>query len=323
MDGALRLENKLYLAVDSGGSKTIWSIITEKGIEVFRLFTEGLGAVREGILPVEETIFDAAKAINEVAIPCGIHLSLGGPNVSEVYRALKKAWSNVPISVEREACGDSILYGAGFLGGSAVVMCGTGSTAVGNTENGRKFSGGWGPIYGDEGSGGGLGSDALKLFLKSLDGIEDVGSISELFSDITKGLEISKFEDRMEAKKRALNMSRRELASLAPSIYSLALKGEQMAEKLYNDAAVSIACMASWVTDDKPESNVIICGGFFKDKPDFIEKCKNEFSKVSRAKMNYFENFSPIIGVKLMVLKNNSITINDEIFSNIYSEEEE
>ena len=313
---------KVFLAADSGGSKTIWSLIEENGNEIFSVVTEGLGAVKEGILPIKETVYKAAKSINSVALPMGIHLSLGGPNTSEVLNALKEQWENIPIQVEREACGDSILYAAKFLGCDSVVMCGTGSTAVGNTKKGRCFAGGWGPIYGDGGSGGGIGSDALKLFLRYLDGMEDIGELASLFNNITDGLNVNEFSGRMEAKQRAINMSRRELASLSPRIYELMEKGDATCEKLYDKAAKDVADMAYSVSDNEQGVKILLCGGFFTNTPLFLEKCKKAFSQKSQGELYYSPDFSPIIGVKLNVLKNNSVVITDEIFKKIYKTEE-
>lgn len=314
---------KVFLAADSGGSKTIWSLIDENGTELFSMVTEGLGAVKEGILPIKATVEKAAKSINSVAIPIGIHLSLGGPNTSEVLNALKEQWKNIPIQVEREACGDSILYAAKFLGCDSVVMCGTGSTAVGNTQKGRCFAGGWGPIYGDGGSGGGIGSDALKLFLRYLDGMEDIGELSVLFNNITDGLNVNEFADRMEAKQRAIDMSRRELASLSPRIYDLMEKGDATCEKLYDKAAKEVADMAYSVSDDEQDAKILLCGGFFKNTPLFLEKCKKIFSQKSQGELCYYPKFSPIVGAKITVLNNNMVYITNEIFEKIYDNMEE
>lgn len=308
---------KIYLAADSGGSKTIWTLVSSKGEKIYEFKTIGLGAVKEGILPVKETVLESAEQINKEYSPAGIFLSLGGPNVDEVYNALKEAWEDIPIEVEREARGDAVLYAASFYGCSAVVMCGTGSVAVGFNENGKSFSGGWGPIYGDGGSGGGMGSDALKLFLRSVDKAENVGRLAELFSNLTKGLDISDFDGRMELKNRAINMSRRELAALAPKIYALAEEGDKTCLGLYEDAAEEIAQMAFAVSKNSNNTNVMLCGGFFAEKPMLLKMCNQAFAKKSKAVLKYCPEFSPITGAILSVLKNDSVNITEDIFKTI------
>lgn len=311
-------EKEIFLAADSGGSKTIWVLIDSSGKRLKEYRTKGLGAVEEGILPVGEIVEKISAEIREGYDVQGIYLSLGGPNVSEVSQALKRSWPNVPVKVEREACGDAILYAASFLGCSAVVMCGTGSTAIGDTENGRCFSGGWGPIYGDGGSGGGMGRDALCLFLRSLDGMDNIGQLCSLFSDLTDGLDVKKFTGRMEVKKRALGLSREYLASMAPQIYHLAEQGDETAVRLYREAAEEIASMAYSVSTHSPEFSVLLCGGFFKNKPYLLDWCKNAFAKKSPAALCYNEKFSPIIAAEIAVLRNHNINIDAEIWGRIF-----
>lgn len=305
---------KLYLAADSGGSKTVWNLINIEGKTVFSCRTEGLGAVKEGILPVEETVSSAVEQLRPIGMPVAIHLSLGGPNTAEVRSALEKAWPGVPTVVEREACGDSILWGATFLGCSAVVMCGTGSTAVGNKKSGRAYCGGWGPVYGDGGSGGGLGSEALRMFLRSLDGLAEMGQVADLFAPLTEGLDFRDFYDRMEVKRRALDMSRRELAALAPAIYKLYEQGDKTACRLYEASAKEVADMAEAVSD--PDAMVLLCGGFFAEKPKFLEACQN----YSQRNLFYEPDFAPIVGVKLSLLKENGVAVTKELFEQILDE---
>jgi len=304
--------DKIYLAADSGGSKTIWSLISENGDEISVCRTDGMASVRPGMIPVEETVRKASEMLG--IVPSGIYLSLGGPNVDEIETALESVWAGIPVIVEREATGNAVLYAAGFIGCKSVVMCGTGSVAVGDTKDGRKYSGGWGPAYGDGGSGGGLGSEALRIFLRSVDGFEDIGKVGELFSELTDGLDISEFSGRMKLKERAVNMSRRDLASLAPEIYTLAEQGDDVAQSLYSKAAEEIVLMANAVSDS---GSVLLCGGFFKNKPKLLAEVGRLFYAVNGGTVNYNPNFSPIVAAKAAVLKNNGIEINKEIFNRI------
>lgn len=300
---------KLYLAADSGGSKTVWQLIDNKGKTVFSCRTQGLGAVSEGVLPVRETVREAAEQLH--GTPAAIHLSLGGPNTQEVQTALEEAWPGVPVKVEREACGDSVLLAAEFFGCTAAVMCGTGSTAVGVKNGKRTYCGGWGPIYGDGGSGGGLGREALKLFLRSLDGQENLGKTAKLFENLTKNLDISDFYGRMEAKKRALSLPRQALAALAPDLYALWEQGDETACRLFENEAREVASMAQAVSDE--DGSILLCGGFFAEKPKFLAACREK----TKRKLVYKQDFAPIIGVELSLLKENGIQLTDELFERI------
>jgi N-acetylglucosamine kinase-like BadF-type ATPase len=196
-------------------------------------------------------------------------------------------------------------------------MCGTGSVAVGDTKNSRKYSGGWGPVYGDGGSGGGMGSDALRIFLRSIDTNKDIGKLASLFGHLKEGLDISTFEGRMELKDRAINMSRRELASLAPMIYGLAESGDAVSCALYESAASEIADLAYGVSDDSSDFKVLLCGGFFANKPMLLEATERLFSKKSRATLVYEPRFSPIVAAQIAVLRENGAQITDKVFDKI------
>lgn len=308
------MNKRIYLAADSGGSKTLWSMIDENGVTLHEMKTAGLGAIREGVLPIDETIALAAKEIKDVALPSAIFLSLGGPNTREVEASLEKYFPNIPIRVEREACGDAILRAAAYMGCSSVVMCGTGSVAVGDTANGRKYCGGWGPVYGDGGSGGGMGQDALRLYLRDVDGFDSSHGLREIFAFLSDGLDITHFKDRMVLKSRATALDRRTLASFAPKIYELWERGDAQAVKLYSMAAREIAEMAYLTSDGKSDTQVLLCGGFFANKPLLLDKCREELKKKSRANIVYNPAFSPSVSAKIAVLEMNGEIVDNDVF---------
>lgn len=312
--------SSMYLAVDSGGSKTIWRVLNEVGETLTSVITEGMASVFPRKLPVGEYCAKAYETISRYGTPKKIYVSLGGPNTEEVAEALKAFWRDLPVTVGREASGDCMLAAAAYMGCSGVVLCGTGSTAVGVKGGRRCYAGGWGPVYGDEGSGGGLGKQALCLFLQSLNGTGRPCGLSPLFAELTAGLDPTQFADRMEVKKRAINISRRDLGKLAPKVYELAVDGIQEAAGLYQEAAQQIAVLAADVCDDTPEAAVLLCGGFLRNKPLLLEQCRACFQKLSHARLVYDEAFDPIVAASVSVLEQGGIRITNEIFKNILNE---
>ncbi|MBQ9769630.1 MAG: hypothetical protein IJW27_05440 [Clostridia bacterium] len=120
----------------------------------------------------------------------------------------------------------------------------------------------------------------------------------------------------MKLKDRALKLSRKELAATAPKIYDLFVSGDETAAKLYHKAADEIARMAYTVSDNSKESKVLLCGGFFANKPLFIAECRKRFAKISQAELCYVEGFSPILAAQMAVLSNNTV-ITDELFQKL------
>ena len=310
-----------FLAADSGGSKTLWALIDEKGEELSRVYTHGLASLKEDDGFVAEISKEAFNKLSPLAMPKKIFMSLGGPNTEQIKRILSLIWKTDHVEVQREARGDAILSAAAFLNCRAVVMCGTGSVAVGEVKGKRRFAGGWGPIYGDEGSGGGIGAKALKLYLDSLDGERISKGLEELLGGFFCGLDCREFEDRMEIKKRALNMTRRELASLAPKIYQLAQSKDQSSIALYDEAAKQIARLAANVSEDRSDFLVLLCGGFFTQKTMLLDSCKKYFSEKSRAGLLYEALFSPIVASKLAVLKTANKSVTKALFQKILNDE--
>ncbi len=312
------MENKkLFLAADSGGSKTEWVIIDQTGSIIKSIKTKGLGAIREGILPVKDIIKEAFDCLNQFQNIEYLYLSLGGPNVSEVETYLKEFWPCCTVKVEREANGNAMLNAAKMMNCDAVVMCGTGSVAMGETNEGRKYCGGWGPVYGDEGSGGGLCTQALRTFLRSLDGLEPDSCLREIFSEIISGLDLKNFEQRMEAKKRAVELDRRTLASFTTKIYEAAISGDKVALQLYDNAAKEIADMAFSVSDNTKSTKIIICGGFLSNSPFLLEKIKEYFSYISDATIVYNPHFCPIVAAKVAVLQMGSVDVDSTLFEKL------
>ena len=137
-----------------------------------------------------------------------------------------------------------------------------------------------------------------------------------MFEALKVGLDLSDFYQRMELKKRALTMSRRELASLAPKIYDLAIEGDRTCTELYDSAAAEIALMADKVSDEG--GRILLCGGFFTNKPQFIDICVQKLTDLNKSKsFIYHPDFSPVVTAQAAVLENNGIEITEKMFNHI------
>ena len=236
-----RSGGKLFLSADSGGSKTDWRWLDSEGTTVQRIVTAGMASLHAGMMPVEECVRKVAEAMPGVSLG-GIYFSLGGPNVEEIHDALTKAWPNTVISVGREASGELVESCRHFVKCDGVVMGGTGVTAVGFQSDGtRRFAEGWGPVFGDFGSGGWIGLTAAQTFLRGVDGTVDAGRLPNLFAVFTEGLDISNFTGRMELKARINALSRRELAAFAPRVMALADNGDNVAHGIISVSANEMA----------------------------------------------------------------------------------
>lgn len=267
---------RLYLAGDSGGTKTDWLVFDDAGDVHYRHRTSGLARLHPGTLSYD-SLREELSFLGDLSV-CRAYLSLGGPNVDEVVGLLQLALRCCPVELERESTGNMILLSGGLLGCRAAVMVGTGSVAMGDVGGKRVYAGGWGPVYGDEGAGGGLGFRILHRFLRSIDGMSEAGRLGELFVDILSGLDIGTFAGRMELKRRANALERHQLAGLAPGLMELYRGGDAVACELLEDAARENAMLARAVTCADDCCGVLGIGGLFQLGIEFRELCEAALS---------------------------------------------
>jgi N-acetylglucosamine kinase-like BadF-type ATPase len=264
-------QNFVLLAADSGGSKTDWRFLTPGGTCIRHIVTGGMASLHPGMLPVAEYARAAKMALPDADIR-HIYFSLGGPNVEEIRETLAACWRDVPVTVEREASGDLVFSCRKFLDCSAVVMGGTGVTAMGFfPDNSRRFAEGWGPVFGDLGSGGGIGLLAVQKFLRGVDGTGNSGRLAELFANELKGLDLTAFSGRMELKNRINRLDRKDLAEKAPTVCRLAESGDDAALSIIKESALNMARLAAAVAPEN--GKILMLGGLFRLGGFYREMC--------------------------------------------------
>ena len=273
--------SELLLAIDTGGSKSDFLLLDPEKHYLNRASGKGVAALNPGTLPVEQYLRDGIKEFgsrtNRIRL---VYCSLGGPNVEEVKSALKTLFPEAEIHVGREADGDMVLSAAAAYQAKAAVLCGTGSVAVGEISGVRLFAGGWGRYLGDGGSGGGIGYDALRLLLRSVDSGQGENVLPGVFPKLPR--RAGTFAERMSLKMAANRITRAEMAAQVPRIAELAETGEQNAVGLLNKAAEEVAFLAKSVTPETPEADavgILALGGLFNCGELFRELCRRELKK--------------------------------------------
>lgn len=158
---------KYYLGIDGGGTKTTAVVSDENGNillkatgKTINFYSVGMSVAKENLRYVIDEIkkalgnivfegaFIGCSALDCEAEECVINDLCGG-----VINA-KKIGMNSDAFVALNACDGEL---------PCVAICGTGSMAIGKTQNGEiKVKGGWGHIIGDEGSAYSIATNALK-----------------------------------------------------------------------------------------------------------------------------------------------------------------
>jgi glucosamine kinase len=224
----------IVIGVDGGGSKTRVIVADEHGNQLAEITAPG-SAIRPGgaehsatvIVAAVNDALDAAEMLHVMPKMLCVGVAGAGrdPERQELWQLL----------ADRELAEDVVVYpdfaialddafgeGAGIL-----LISGTGSAAFGRGPDGRNARcGGWGPMFGDEGSGAWIGRRALSVVTASADGREPETAL------VGAVLTAAQVNDPQELIAWAAQASPALLATLAPVVSSVADSGDLRANAI-------------------------------------------------------------------------------------------
>jgi N-acetylglucosamine kinase-like BadF-type ATPase len=241
-------DGRYFLGVDGGGTKT-HAVITDSN---YRVLGEGLsGASNPLRVGLERAVSHVEAATHEACARAGIALSqitsgcvgIAGISHQIHYHTMKDALDHALGIDNLELTTDARAALEGALDGQAgiVLIAGTGSIALGMNRSGDEArSGGWGPTFGDEGSGYDIARRALKAVASSFDGRSPKTMLTEL---VTKTLRISSTADLPGVIYNS-DMESVEIASLAKLVAEAANAGDRVAQEILAEAGRELARMA-------------------------------------------------------------------------------
>lgn len=223
------------LSIDGGGTRC--RIAMQKGDAITsvetgsaNISTDYAGAVREVLngltaLSVKTTLRRAELA----SLPAFI--GLAGVTGPEIARRLRAAlpFTNVRIEDDRPAA----LRGALGNRDGVIAHCGTGSFYGAQYEGAMTFSGGWGPVLGDEASAQWVGRTALKVTLEAVDRRRN-------HSEMTSAL-LKQFGGPTGIVGFGKSASPTQFGAVAPMVTDHAAKGDALALHVMSAGASEIA----------------------------------------------------------------------------------
>jgi N-acetylglucosamine kinase-like BadF-type ATPase len=136
--------------------------------------------------------------------------------------------------------GDMVIAHAGALGGrpGVLALAGTGSSVLGVGPDGARAKvGGWGPVYGDEGSAYRIGRKALTAAARAYDGR---GAATALTDALVGALGLRDFRETV-ARVYVRGMEPREVAALSLVAYEVAESGDEVARAIFLLAGEELA----------------------------------------------------------------------------------
>jgi len=233
------------LAIDGGGSRTRCLAINREGRVAGSGESGASNHLLAGIDVVESSLDEAISAAlaqaclnraEAVCISAGLagvdYDGSGAPEMEALLRRLGFARAVIN--------GDMVIAHVGAFSGSPGVLAvaGTGSVILGIGPAGERVKvGGWGPVYGDEGSAYQIARMALIAAARAYDGR---GPQTALLDAISRTLGLNDFRETV-ARIYVEKMESRRIAQLCRVTYETAESRDQVARDIFLQAAADLA----------------------------------------------------------------------------------
>lgn len=238
----------MFLGVDGGGTKTAFCLLRRDGTVAARAQAAGSYYFTDGIELVGRVLRDGIDQVRTEAgiAPDGIDYAFFGlPSYGEVsgdVPALDAAPRPV-LGHDRYACDNDMVCGwAGSLGAAdgINVISGTGSMTYGERGGRGVRVGGWGELFGDEGSAYWIAIRGLGAYSRMSDGRLPAGALLET---IQRHLALSAELDLVDVVLNRWQGGRSEIAALSRQVAEAADHGDACAAGILADAGRELALL--------------------------------------------------------------------------------
>src|SRR5262245_9158109 len=244
------MSRTLFLGVDGGGTRTRFVLVDRDGnlaasqegptSDHLQVGIDGVRAVlAEGLAALfnQARIDGGAIAQAFFGLPCH-----GEDSAAQV---LLDALPEPLLGHRRYRCGnDMVCAWAGSLGGEdgINIVAGTGSIGYGERRGRSARAGGWGELFGDEGSAYWIAVQGLNLFTRMSDGRLPKGSLHATFrASLGLSADLDLCGKVMNAHARA------NVAALSQLVTRAAQDGDSLAIRIFDDAARELAAVVEAV----------------------------------------------------------------------------
>jgi N-acetylglucosamine kinase-like BadF-type ATPase len=235
-----------FLGVDGGGTKTAFVLVDSSGSVIARAQQPSSDYYRLGVKALTQTLADGVGDICRQGGICADEIDftvVGMPGYGEVSADLP-ILDSVPQSVlghDRYACVNDMVCGwAGSLGATdgINVVGGTGSMTYGERLGFGVRVGGWGELFGDEGSGYWIATRGLNAFTRMSDGRLPRGALYDL---VKERVGVHNDLDLIGLVLMDWQKGRTQIASLSRTVAEAAAAGDVAAERILHEAGVEFA----------------------------------------------------------------------------------
>jgi N-acetylglucosamine kinase-like BadF-type ATPase len=212
---------------------------------------------------------------------------------------------------------DAVIAHAGALAGrpGVIVIAGTGSVALGQDPNGRQArAGGWGYIFGDEGSGFAIGCGGVRASLHARDGTGEATILGERLSEAA-GMAVA--EIPMAFYEGRINRSH--IAALSQAVSRAAEERDAVAVRLIDEAAAALARLIAAVIGQLrwPEGPVAVgpVGGVFDAGRTILRPLTEALARTSPAAIVVPPRLAPAAGAVLLAMRAAGIALTPPVLA--------
>ncbi|MGP4064481.1 N-acetylglucosamine kinase [Oceanobacillus sp. M65] len=263
-----------YMGIDGGGTKTQAVLADENGNILSRAISgaSNPNAVGEKqLIQVFQTLFleldneGKTRLENVKLVYAGIAGSANPANHILLESILSELLPHATVFVEPDAI--CALYSGTYGGAGIVQIAGTGSITYGMNEAGEQGRvGGWGYLFGDEGSGYAIGRAGVTEALKSVDGRGEPTILLEMLYEHFQVLQPQELIKKVYNAKQPKTI----IAPLSRIVFQAYAQEDVVAQAILQQAAKDIASQIMslyrtlFTSDEK--TKVVLCGGVFQEK---------------------------------------------------------
>ncbi len=308
----------LFLGIDGGQTETNAVLADASG----RVLGRGLGGPSNHVEApggrdrLRRAVIDSAggalraaglgglDAVSFAAVYCGMtgEADFKTEIISDALRASV-------IRVEHDA--PAALAGATLGAPGIIVIAGTGSVVFGeNAAGATARTGGWGYVFGDEGSGFGLARDAVRA---SLDALDDVGDPTALVAVLTTRFAVEDLR-LMPMVMYNGHLTRDAVAAAARDVLDTWQAGDPVATRVVAHGLDTLARRVRSVATRLQLADPLVCvsGGVFRSAPylaSFRTAVRSSVvgARVERARL------SPAAGALLLALRAGGVPVTDDL----------
>ncbi|MFM7405190.1 MAG: N-acetylglucosamine kinase [Cuspidothrix sp.] len=313
------------LGIDGGGSKTICIMMDDEGKILGRgeagasnYQSIGIEAAKKqiefAIYQARITALNSKNNINIIAICLGL-AGVSRPEDIEVIKWIVNelqniqnipaiTWTLKPSDIV--ICHDALIALMGGVGDAVgiVVAAGTGSIIFGrNHEGTTKRVGGWGYILGDEGGGYKIAVAGMQAALKAYDGR---GEKTILLENFQRHLQTENIEKLIEIIYRK-GWGVKEIAALAPVVDQSASEGDNIANRIIDEAVRELVIATATVIDNifdcQQVVEVVTTGSIWLGKCGLRERFINSLIHKYPLVNVIYPRYEPAYGAGLLALK--------------------